>query len=209
MRFLILILFLAIVPAFVVAQDSEGVPDPIFSDESRSSGPLVVQDGSQVSPAFRAAMEQHAIRTFEWQLAVSNRVMWLVIVLSAAGVIFSAIQLLHLFPVRLRTPNMRGGDVEALAARVAENLEGNDVRDASQIKRAVTAAVEAGFSYYLPGQRENSESPVVNAPETKLSISEGKVEITTAIAGIVVLLISLGALYLFLRFVYSIDVVII
>ncbi|MCA0996840.1 hypothetical protein [Alloyangia pacifica] len=209
MRFLILILFLSIVPAFVSAQDSEGVPDPIFSGERRSSGPLVVQDGSQVSPAFRAAMEQHAIRTFEWQLAVSNRVMWLVIVLSAAGVIFSAIQLLHLFPVCLRTPKMRGGDVEVLAARVAENLGGNDAMDTSQIKRAVIAAVEAGSSHYFSGQRENAEFPVGNAPETKLYISEGKLEITTGVAGIFVLIISLGSLYLFLRFVYSIDVVII
>jgi hypothetical protein len=210
MRFFVIVLSLWILLPFKLsAPENDVIPEPVFSERDSLPGPLVVQDGSQISPKFRAAMEQHAINTFEWQLAVSKQVMWLVFILSTAGVLFSAIQLLRLFPVRFRGAVSKDLEADALTARILKNIQDKDAKDPGTLKQAINDAFEVQFRLSAGAPVYASDDRRMEVPETKLMISNGKIEVTTAIAGIAVLLISLGALYLFLRFVYTIKVVVV
>jgi len=115
-----------------------------------------------ISPEFRAALNAHTLAVLNWQLKTSERVLWLIMFMSTAGIVFAGYQLWRSF----------------------DGL-GN---------RAPTAAGEA-------------PAPQPAQANSTVSFDKGKFEVSSPVVGILVLVISLGALYMFLNFVYQIDVV--
>ncbi|MBB5720746.1 hypothetical protein FHS72_000350 [Loktanella ponticola] len=114
------------------------------------------------SDQFITELEMHAIAVLQWQLRTSDRILTMVMLLTAAGVLFAGFQLWH------------------------------TMRRQTQVR--------------LKRADETDATPLAHDTTSKLSFGDGKFEVTSPIVGILILMISLGALYLFLSIVYSIDV---
>lgn len=166
MRLLVTVLFLNLMmlasPSAAENHIADG--DTAFTDDFPMEEPILVPamdfGDDRYSETFRIAMEDHAIAVLNWQLRTSERILLMVMLLTAAGVLFAGYQLWHAMNPRF----------------VTKKPEGDATR---------TAASDTNST---------------------LSFGDGKFEVTSPMVGIAILVISLGALYFFLTFVYAIEV---
>ncbi len=129
-------------------------------------------------------LREHQQKVFAWQIKAANCLLVVVMIISLSGVLFAGYEMLS--ARRLIASGVTSGEkstINAVAAAIADN-----------------AQLPAGQA------PENGAQNGGVSPATTITIEPTKIHITSAVIGIIILGLSLGFLYLFLKEVYAIKV---
>lgn len=121
----------------------------------------------------------HQQAAFAWQLTAANWLLGVVVLVAGCGVLFAGYEMVS--ARRLIAENAAGAPGTATQAAIAANVLASSGTDA-----APSTAPSSG---------------------TTITLEPTKIHITSAVIGIVILSLSLGFLFLFLKEVYSINVI--
>lgn len=127
-------------------------------------------------------LREYQQRAFAWQLSAGNWLLAVVIIISLSGVAFAGYEMIN-------ARRLMATSIEARKAALMLETER---------LRAGGAAAGGGPTAQLPD---------IAALPTTILIEPSKIQITSAVIGIVILTLSLGFQYLFLTTVYGIDVI--
>lgn len=129
-------------------------------------------------------LREHQQKVFAWQIKAANCLLVVVMIISLSGVLFAGYEMLSARRlIASGVTAVENSSIKAVAAAIADN-----------------AQLPAGQA------PENSTNNRGASPATTITIEPTKIHITSAVIGIIILGLSLGFLYLFLKEVYAIKV---
>lgn len=134
-------------------------------------------------------LREHQQKVFAWQITAANWLLAAVMIISMSGVLFAGYEMI----------SSRG-----VIARKVIALEQSSAKAAAAL--ANNPSPPAGQDPEKKSDSEDGANNGVASPATTITIEPTKIHITSAVIGIIILGLSLGFLYLFLKEVYAIKV---
>lgn len=139
-------------------------------------------------------LREHQQKVFAWQITAANWLLAVVMIVSLSGVAFAGYEMVS---------------ARRLIARGVLTAE-QSVRTKS-VKTAATANADrkstpASQEQEKKTDAKNTTANETSSPVTAITIEPTKIHITSAVIGIIILGLSLGFLYLFLKEVYAIKI---